>query len=87
MFITCFVVQCLVSSLHCLLRREKMQHFSEIITCDPSIYVMDHPGLTVLNFMENSIGPKRVNYRLMVAKKILYHKHDMKPNVKVNHCL
>ena len=29
------------------------------ITCDPSIYTMDHPDLTDLNFMGNSIGPKR----------------------------
>ena len=32
----------------------------EIITSDPSIYTIDHPDLTVSNFMENSIGPRRV---------------------------
>ena len=30
------------------------------ITCNPSIYTMDHPDLTVSNFMENSVGLKRV---------------------------
>ena len=33
----------------------------EIVTCDPSIYTMDHPDLTVSNFMGNPIGTKRVN--------------------------
>ena len=33
----------------------------EIITFDPSVYIMDHPVLTLSNFMENSIGPIRVN--------------------------
>ena len=28
--------------------------FLEIIICDPSIYTMDHPDLTVANFMGNS---------------------------------
>ena len=31
----------------------------EIITSDPSIYMTDHPDLTVSKFMENSIGLKR----------------------------
>ena len=26
--------------------------FGKSITCDPSIYIMGHPGLTVLNFTE-----------------------------------
>ena len=29
--------------------------FLESITCNPSIYTMDHPDLTVSNYMENSI--------------------------------
>ena len=32
--------------------------YLEIITCDPSIYSMDHPDLSF--FMEYSIGLKRV---------------------------
>ena len=38
--------------------------FLEIITCYPSIYIMDHPDLTVPNFVENSIALKmaRMNY-------------------------
>ena len=31
----------------------------EIITCNP-LYIMDHPDLTVSNFIENSFGLKRV---------------------------
>ena len=52
--------------LHCLLRQNRssekeIQYFLEIITCDPSIYTMDHPDLIIIcYFMENSIGPKRV---------------------------
>ena len=33
----------------------------EILTSDPSIYMMDHPDLTVSNLMENSIGLKMDN--------------------------
>ena len=36
----------------------------EIITCDPSLYTMDHSDFFVSSFMENSIGPKRVNWAL-----------------------
>ena len=47
--------------LHCLLRQKKhkkktTQFILENMTCVPSIYIMDHPNLTVSNFMENSIG-------------------------------
>ena len=38
-----------------------MQYFFEIITCDLSIYTMDHPDLNVSNFMGNSMGTKRDN--------------------------
>ena len=34
---------------------KEIQYFLEIITCDPSIYTMDHPDLPVSNFMGNSI--------------------------------
>ena len=37
-----------------------MQYFLETITCDPSIYKLDHPDLIVCSFIDNSIGPKRV---------------------------
>ena len=51
--------------LLCLLRHnqsseKEIQYVSEIITCDPSIYTIDHPDLTVSIFMENFIGLKRV---------------------------
>ena len=36
-------------------------YFLKIITCYPSTYAMDHPDLTVSNFLGNSIGPKMVN--------------------------
>ena len=53
--------------LHCLLKQnrssEKATHFFlKFIICDPSIYIMDHPDLTVCSFMENSIGLKRVKF-------------------------
>ena len=37
-----------------------IQYYLEIITRDPSICIMDHPDLTVLNFMGNSIRLQRV---------------------------
>ena len=33
----------------------------EIITCDASIYTMDHPDFIACSFMEKPIGLKRVN--------------------------
>ena len=52
-------------SLHCLLRqngcsKKEKQYFGDIMTCDPSIYTMDHHIYIVCNFMEKSIGLKRV---------------------------
>ena len=47
-------------SLHCLLSKKKeIKYFLEFITCDPSLYTMDHHNLTVCGFLENSIGLKR----------------------------
>ena len=44
--------------LHCLLKQNQSSekeiqyfYFLENITCDPSIYIMDHPDLTVSNLM------------------------------------
>ena len=34
--------------------------YLEIITCDSSIYTMDHPDFIVYGFMENSILVKKV---------------------------
>ena len=36
--------------------RERNAIFLKIITCSPSIFTMDQPDFTVLNFMEKSIG-------------------------------
>ena len=44
-----------------LILKEKNTIVLEIITCDPSIYTMDHPDLIVCGFMEDSIDLKRVN--------------------------
>ena len=58
--------------MYCLLglsrpSEKKIHYCMEIITYDPSIYAMDHPGIhvTVSNFMENYIGLKRVNDLVM----------------------
>ena len=65
-------------SMHCLQRQnrssEKYNVFGEILTCNLSIYTMDHPDKTVSNLMENSIGSKRVKggFRIYVMNiKIL----------------
>ena len=39
--------------LHCLLRQNRPDLFLAIITCDQSIYIMDHHNLTVSNIVEN----------------------------------
>ena len=39
---------------------KEMQSCFEIITCDTSIYSMDHPDLTVSNVREKSIGLQTV---------------------------
>ena len=39
--------------------KERKTFFLKIITCDPSIYPMDHPDLTISNFIGNSIGTKK----------------------------
>ena len=49
--------------LHCLLSQhlclgKKIIIILEIITCNPLIYTMDHPNLTIAKFMENSNGLK-----------------------------
>ena len=46
---------------HRLLRQKRsseteIQQFYEIITCHPSIFIMDRPDLTVSNSIENSVG-------------------------------
>ena len=49
--------------LHFLFRQnqsseKEIQYILEIITCDLSIYTMDHPDFIVCSFMEKSIGLK-----------------------------
>ena len=49
--------------LHCLLRQirsSEKEIYLEIITCEPSIYTMDHPDFIISNFMGNSIDTQRV---------------------------
>ena len=50
--------------LQCLLKQNQSSEKENlgIITCVPSIYTVDHPDLTVLSFMENSIGLNGVNF-------------------------
>ena len=50
------------------LQRKKYNIILEVITGDPSIYTVDHPDITVSNFMEYSIGPKRVNHHKVVHR-------------------
>ena len=64
--------------LHCLLRQnlsseKRIQYFLETVTCDPSIYTMVHPDLTVSNFMENSIVLKRA--KTIVCWQMIHMKY------------
>ena len=55
--------------LHWLVRKKKLekelQCCSESKTCDPSIYVMDHPKYIVSNQLEESISALRVKSNLI----------------------
>ena len=42
-----------------MLRVRNLSIFFKIIPCNPSLYTMDHLGLTVSTFMGNSIGVKK----------------------------
>ena len=42
------------------LQRQKYNILFEIMTCDSTLYTMDHRALIVCSFVENYIGPKRV---------------------------
>ena len=57
-------------------KREK-QYFLEIITCDPSIYTMNHPLFIVCSFMENSIGPERVQHQPLTNSKSFFLKMSL----------
>ena len=47
--------------LHCLLKQNRNTVcFLKIITCDPSIYIIDHPNYCMSPY-EKFIGLKRVN--------------------------
>ena len=57
--------------LHCLLRhRKKYMYIFEIISCNPSIYIMDHPDFIVCILMGNYIVLKRV--KIYVIKSALF---------------
>ena len=67
--------------LHYFLRqinhqRKQYKIVLKIIICDPLIYIINHPDLTVCSFMENSIGLKRVkfykDYKLFVKAKTCF---------------
>ena len=53
-------VSALFAKTKSIFREKKNNIILEILTCDPSVYTMDHPDLNVSNFMEKSIGLKRV---------------------------
>ena len=54
--------------MHCLLGQNRFFFFienhkiflGEIITCNPSIYTMEHPYLNESSFIEYQIGLKRI---------------------------
>ena len=53
------------------IKKNTMYNFlGEILTSDPSIYMTDHPDLTVSKFTENYIGLKRDN--LFAALCLVY---------------
>ena len=72
--------------LHNLLRQNRssekeIQYVLQIKTCDISIYTMDHPGLTVLNFIEKSICLKRVQQSSVIRSLGFDSKFHLLPYV------
>ena len=63
--------QCLLK-IKSIFRERKTSFLCQILTCDPSIYKMDHPGLTVSNFIVKSIGLKRVKEQKSIYRRILF---------------
>ena len=62
-------------SLHCLQRQNpssdrEILFILEILTCNPSVYIMNHPDITVSNSMENSIGLKWIKCLIKQMKRI-----------------
>ena len=63
--------------LQCLVRQNRssekeIQYCFEIRTCDPSIYTMDYPDITVSSFRGKSTGTQRVKYKsLCIIFRIL----------------
>ena len=55
-----FTMFCTVCLDKINLQRKKYNIFLKIMTCNPSIYTIDHPDLTVSNVMGN-YGTKRVD--------------------------
>ena len=47
--------------------QKKKYNFLEIIICDPSIYTIDHPDLTISNFMRNFIGTQKVYLFVLIS--------------------
>ena len=52
--------ECISSGIYCLLRQNGLQSkkynfFYKILTCGPSIYIMDHPKFIVSNQKEEPI--------------------------------
>ena len=56
-----FIRICTVCKYKIDIQRKKCHNVLEIITCNPSVYKMDHPDFIVCGLMENPIGLKRVN--------------------------
>ena len=48
-------------AFHCLLRQNESSENGVVFFLNYNLLSMDHPVLTVLNFMEHSIGHKRGN--------------------------
>ena len=53
------------------------------MTCDTSIYVMDHNGFIVSYLMENSIGVKWVKYENILSYDVAFG-IDMTPCIKID---
>ena len=62
---------------------KEIQYSLKIITCDPSIYIMDHPNFNVCSFMESSIGLKRVKMTLKIGPSPSYNHLSKTVHAKV----
>ena len=83
-----FIRVCTIADTKSIFREILFWKIIPLTPPPPTIYAMDYPNLTVSNFMENSIGLKRVNRgaKIQLSKHRHVVHHHNSTNVKHVFC-